>query len=137
MRELRWNCDDKGCFRQLCPKLGVFDDCFPGKIGMSDVDGIVEIAGRILLLEWKSDGGSLGMGQRIMFEQMTALSRKITVIVVHGDPAEMTIKTVQVFSAGQFSQPEPSTLAELKERISAWAEKANLARVRPSKRSVS
>ncbi len=134
MRELRWNCDDKGCFRSLCPKLGVFDICFGGRIGMSDIDGVVEINGRFLFLEWKSKGGHLGTGQRIMFERMTALSPKMTAIVVCGEPVSMTVESVQVFTLGKTSPPEAADLDGLKQRIAAWAANARSARIRPSLR---
>lgn len=135
MRDLRWICEEKGCFRMMCPKLGSFDDCFPGAIAMSDVDGVVEIGGRFLFLEWKAQGGSVQTGQRIMFEQLTALSRKITVIVVSGHPRDMIIESVQVFSGGKAQAPEPCNFGGLKSRIAAWGARASLARMRPAKRS--
>ena len=132
---LRWDCDKSGCYNAtLRPRIEEFAGCFPGRIGMSDVDGVVEIGGRFLFLEWKAAGGSLGTGQRIMFEQLTALSPRMTVIVVSGHPREMTIETVQVFHGGKGAAPEPSDLEGLKARIAAWAGRANLARTRPSKR---
>ena len=137
-RDLRWNCDTKGCFRQLCPKLGAFDDCFPKGLGMSDVDGVIELGGRFLFLEWKAQGGAVSTGQRIMFQQLTSLSadpHKVTVIVVCGHPREMTIETVQVFQAGKSSAPEPTDFEGLKSRISVWARRAEMHRVRPSQRS--
>ena len=130
MRELRWNCQDKGCFRNLCPKLGYFDDCFQGRIGMSDVDGIVEVAGRFLLLEWKSAGGSLQTGQRIMFERMTGLSPKLTVIVVSGDPQDMTVNSVVVFQGGKAAAAEIMNAEALKARIKQWADRASQAQMR-------
>ena len=134
MRDLRWICKDKGCFRTMCPKLGAFDECFPGRIGMSDIDGVVEIGGRFLFLEWKAQGGRVGTGQRIMFEQLTALSPKMTVIVVSGHPREMVIETVQVFVGGKGNAAEPCDLDGLKARISAWAQRSSMARIRPSAR---
>lgn len=134
MRDLRWNCSDKGCFRQICPRLGAFDECFPGRIGMSDVDGIVEIAGRFLLLEWKAQGGSVQTGQRIMFERLTALSHKMTVIVVAGHPREMLIESVQVFHGGKAQAAETTDFEGLKARVKSWADRAQMARIRPSKR---
>ncbi|MDB6151496.1 MAG: hypothetical protein JWQ44_2944 [Chthoniobacter sp.] len=127
-RELRWNCTDKGCFRNLCPRLGVFDTCFPRRIGMSDIDGVVEINGRFLFLEWKSEGGFLGTGQRIMFERMTALSPRMTAIVVCGEPVSMAVRSIQVFRNGKGGAVEPASLAELQRRITAWAAKAWAAR---------
>lgn len=132
MRVMRWDCEAKGCYRQLMPRLGAFDDCFDGKIGMSDVDGVVEVRGRFLFLEWKSAGGAVTTGQRIMFERMTGLSPKITVIVVAGHPREMTVETVTVFHGGRGGKSEPCDLLGLKARIFAWQERAKRDTTRPS-----
>ena len=139
MREMRWNCFDpgKGCYRKLMPRLGMFDDCFPGKIGMSDVDGMVELGGRFLMLEFKSHGGRLLTAQRLAFQRMTEGSidpMKFTVIVVFGDPETMEVTTLQVFSRGKGEEPEPCTLEELRSRIREWAMRAQRARMRPSLR---
>jgi hypothetical protein len=48
---MRWNCEKDGCFNVKCrPKIEQFADCFPGRIAVSDIDGIVEINGRLGLL---------------------------------------------------------------------------------------
>ncbi len=133
---LRWNCKEQGkCYNEtLRPKIEEFAGCFPGKVSFSDVDGIVELGGYFLLLEWKSQGGSVQGGQRIMYQNMTALSPKFTVIVVNGHPREMTVQSVQVFRRGQASPIESCTFEQLHERIEAWADEARKRRVRPSKR---
>jgi hypothetical protein len=137
MREMRWKCAERGCYRKLMPRLGMFDDCFPGRIGMSDVDGIVEIAGRFLLLEWKAEGGRLTTGQRIMFERLTAGNSdpmKFTVIVVSGNPESMDVESLQVFSRGAAGPVEACTMDELKARVGLWSERAQQAKIRPSQR---
>lgn len=132
---MRWSCASSGCYNEtLRPRIEVFAECFPGRIGMSDIDGVVEIAGRFLFLEWKAQGGSVQTGQRIMFERMTALSHKITVIVVAGHPREMTVETVQVFQGGNASAPEATDIEGLKARVKAWADRAQMARIRPGRR---
>jgi hypothetical protein len=132
---LRWDCDKSGCYNStLRPRIEEFAGCFPGRIAMSDVDGVVEIGGRFLFLEWKASGGAVQVGQRIMFEQLTALSQKITVIVVCGHPREMTIETVQVFYGGKSTPPERLDLEGLRARIAAWADRAQMARIRPGRR---
>lgn len=135
MREIRWDCNVKGCYRKLMPRLEAFDDCFPGSIGMSDVDGIVEYRGRFLLLEWKAPGGTLTRGQSIMFEQMTAASPMFTVVVVAGEPQDMTVDTVQVFQGGKSKPPEKCTFDSLRARIFAWAKRAERSAARPSRRA--
>jgi hypothetical protein len=134
---MRWNCKAQGkCYNlTLRPRIEEFAGCFPGRISMSDVDGIVEIGGHFLLLEWKSAGGAVTGGQRIMFEQLTALSTKITVVVVSGEPREPTVEAVQVFRRGVGTLPEPATFEGLKVRIEAWANRAAQARIRPSRRT--
>ena len=137
MREMRWKCADKGCYRKLMPRLGVFDECFPGRIGMSDVDGIVEIAGRFLLLEWKAEGGRVTTGQRIMFERLTSGNSnpmKFTVILVSGNPETMNVESLQVFTNGKAGPVEPCSLDELKARIQSWSDRAHHAKIRPSAR---
>lgn len=133
---LRWNCKAQGkCYNlTLRPRIEEFAQCFPGRIAMSDVDGIVEIGGCFLMLEWKAAGGAVTGGQRIMFEQLTALSPRITVVVASGEPREPTVETIQIFRKGVGSLPEPCTFPELQERMKRWADKAALRRVRPSKR---
>lgn len=122
---LRWDCDKSGCYNKILrPRIEEFACCFPGKIGMSDIDGCVEIAGKFLFLEWKGQGGRLSTGQRIMFERITTLSRKITVIVVVGHPRDMIIDSVQVFHGGKANKPEPCDFDELKARVGAWAARA-------------
>lgn len=136
---LRWNCEKSGCYNEtLRPRIEEFAECFPRRIGMSDVDGIVEIGGRFLLLEWKAPGGHVTTGQRIMFERMTAESTdplKFTVIVVCGHPRTLEVESVQVFSHGRAGPVEPVELDGLKARISAWAARAENAKTRPSRRS--
>ena len=73
VRSMRWLCDRDGCFNErMRLRLGVYDHCFPGAIGLSDVDGAVELNGYFLLLEWKASAAPVPTGQRIMFERLTA-----------------------------------------------------------------
>ena len=124
---MRWDCAKSGCYNKLLrPRIEEFAECFPGRIAMSDVDGVVEIAGHFLFLEWKANGGSVSTGQRIMFERLTSLSRKVTVIVVKGHPREMTIDDVQVFHCGLGATPETCDFNELKTRIRAWTDRARI-----------
>lgn len=134
---LRWNCKAQGkCYNlTLRPRIEEFAGCFPGRIAMSDVDGIVEIGGHFLMLEWKSAGGAVTGGQRIMFEQLTALSPKITVVVVSGEPRGPTVETIQVFRRGVGTLPEPCTFEALKARVTTWADRAAERRLRPSRRA--
>lgn len=50
-----WDCGSKGCFNLFCrPKIEQLADFLPRDTAFTDVDGIHEVDGRFLLLEWKS-----------------------------------------------------------------------------------
>lgn len=69
--------------------------CFgSSRIRPSDVDGLVEVHGRFLLLEAKSPGVALNGGQSITFTSM-ARSNLFTVVVIWGDtdsPTHLSIR---------------------------------------------
>ncbi len=116
---LRWDCSVKGCFNiKKRPKIEVFAECFPGNIQMGDVDGIVEINGQVLLLEWK-EFEPISTGQRIMYQRMTA-SPACHVIVVIGNPETMVVEKYSYFRDGAMAEWFPGTLENLKELIRSW-----------------
>ena len=118
---MRWDCDHDGCWKDKNQvKLGVFDECFPGKIGFSDLDGVVEIDGHFLLIEWKYGNSELPEGQRIMFENMTRDDRWI-VVIVNGNAEKMEVSSTQVIAKGRIYQPEESSIGNLKLRCNQWA----------------
>lgn len=120
---MRWDCQRQGCFNvHKRPKIELFADCLPGRIAFGDVDGIVEINGNLLLLEWK-DHQSLNLGQKILFERLTLLC-PATVFIVEGDAETMTVTNIRPVWRGDILPIEPADLAELKRRIRAWAEYA-------------
>ena len=118
---MRWDCDHSGCWKDKnLVKLGVFDECFPGNIGFSDIDGVVEIDGHFLLIEWKYGDSELPEGQRIMFENMTKDERWI-VVLVNGNAESMEVSSTQVIAKGRMRQPEESSIGNLKLRCNQWA----------------
>lgn len=120
---LRWDCYRKGCHNIKCrPKLLALADALPGRISFSDIDATVEVGGRFLFLEWKAPGGKLSIGQEIYHKKLTALSRRITSVVIEGDPAGMTCDRVRVIRGGKIGPWESTSLAALKTRIATWAE---------------
>jgi len=51
---IRHNCEIDGCYlKNQTPDWGFLDNSFSGKIRVSDIDGIVEVNGHLLILEWK------------------------------------------------------------------------------------
>jgi len=121
---MRWDCATSGCYnKKLRPRIEEFADCFPGSISMSDVDGIVEVSGCFLFLEWKSRREPLKTGQKLLFERITA-HPDTTVVIVLGCPSEMKIESAQVVSGGVFSIEVACDLSRLKSAFSQWAQDA-------------
>jgi hypothetical protein len=120
---MRWDCAKRGCFNiKKRPKIELLADCLPGQIAFGDVDGIVEINGNLLLLEWK-EHQRLSQGQRILFERMTRLC-PATVLVVEGDAETMVVNSIRTVRRGRIEGAESADLDELRRRIRAWSEGA-------------
>lgn len=120
-KQFDWECDTDGCFNKLKRlKFGVLFNCFPGAISFSDVDGIVEIAGNALLLEWKPAPTILQAGQRIMYQRIT-VGRRFSVIVAAGDASTMTVTHRSGFVNGRWRDWKEATTEELKNALKAWA----------------
>ena len=122
---LRWDCAAQGCFNlKRRPKIELFADCFPGRISFGDVDGIVEISGNALLLEWKSEPRELPTGPRLLYERLSR-SGLFSVMLVVGDAETMLVAATAIF-AGGVRHPlqgfEPADLALIKRRLTAWSE---------------
>lgn len=122
---IRWDCEQQGCFNKLCrPKLEIFAECFPGKMAMSDIDGIVEIGGRYLMLEWKNewDGKVIHVdtARRIMYERVTA-DGDFVVYVVAGNAQTMEVWASSKFEHGKRQPTVQESLCSLKVKFMAWA----------------
>ncbi len=117
---MRWDCATSGCFNlKKRPKIERFADCLPGRIAFSDIDGIAEINGNLLLLEWK-DHLCLNTGQRILFERLTRLC-PATVLIVEGDAEQMTVDAIRTVWRGQISPAEADDIDGLRLRIQQWS----------------
>ena len=117
---LRWDCETRGCFNLLArPKIEVFHDCFPRGINFGDVDGLVEVGGKFCMLEWKSPGGTVGVGQARSHAAFTRTPGNI-VFVVEGDAETMAISRYSVVWNGRRRTAQEATLDELKGRIRKW-----------------
>jgi hypothetical protein len=118
---MRYNCEIDGCFnRKKRPKIEQFADCFPSGINFTDVDGIVEIGGRGLLLEWKPVPiGMRRTGQGIMYRELTK-GQVLTVICLAGNAETMEISHEASFVAGKFYDWRPSSLFDAQVSILRW-----------------
>lgn len=121
MPKLRYDCTHNGCFNVVKrPKIEVFDDCFPGRIALGDVDGIVEINGALCLLEWKPPGHAGNDGQTIMHKRF-AMNFGYVVFVARGDAKTMALADYRVVWNGKAGPFVRADINELKTRIKGWA----------------
>ena len=120
-RAMRWDCDKDGCFNlKRRPKFGVFDDCFPRRINFTDVDGIIEMGGKFLMLEWKGDGGSIQRAQHLLYERFTSGTGNVA-LVVHGNAEDMSVRAFGYYIAGHYHEAKAATLIDLKKWLIGWA----------------
>lgn len=117
---LRWDCAKQGCFNQKKrPKIEVFADCLPGKIAIGDVDGLVEIQGNLLFLEFKAHS-VIPRGQQILFKRLTRLAPAV-VLVIEADTETMDIFGVSYIYQGQIEPQVAMDLDGLRALIQSWA----------------
>lgn len=121
---LRYDCEKSGCFNiKKRPKIEMFKDCFPGSISFGDVDGIVEIAGNGLMLEWKPAANEISRGQSLMHSRLTR-SGMLTVLCVVGDAENMTVTHHKWFRYGK-EKPKgewhSSSFERVHEIVENWA----------------
>jgi len=120
---MRWDCAKQGCFNvHKRPKIELFADCLPGRIAFSDVDGIVEIGGNLLALEWKAHR-HVPRGQHLLFTRWTKHG-PVTVILIIGDAQFMTVDEVAFVHRGviePWRDMDIETLRQIIRDWSAWA----------------
>ena len=121
---MRYDCSASGCYNKtLRPKIEAFAECFPRRIGMSDVDAIVEVNNKFLMIEWKARGGSVTRGQEIMFERLTKDNDLFTVYVVEGCPETMEVTQYTRYHNNmvqRFPCSKETGLGTLKANIKRW-----------------
>lgn len=119
---LRHDCGSQGCFNLTRrPKIELFADCFPGKIAMADIDGIVEINGRFLFLEWKTPDAQLSTGGRITVANLSKIPGSI-VLVVWGDAQTMVVENAEIWLGGRRVTPSCNGISDVKKWMANWAE---------------
>ncbi len=133
MRHMYWDCDKggpgKNCFnRKKRLKFGVFDGCFPHNINFSDVDGLVHLAGKFCLLEWKGNGVEVPWAQRLAYESFTRNTKNI-VFIVYGDAEDMTVQSFGYYRNGIYVNAVDRTLDDLKKWLRRWADWAETEKV--------
>jgi len=118
---LRWNCEIQGCFnRQKRPKIEVFKNCFPGRIALSDVDGMAEMSSNGTLLEWKPAPIELSFGQSLAYHNLTK-SKQLIVICVAGDAETMEVSHMGEWYGGKWSGWRQANLFDVQYTFYKWA----------------
>lgn len=92
---------------------------------MSDIDGVVEINGYFIFMEWKHEGGYLHKGQEILLQQLTRVSDKIVAYVLYGNSVTMEVTKMTRVYAGK-SETYTANLEQVKSLFSKWARMAKL-----------
>ena len=129
---MRHDCDKNGCWNKLYrPRIEFFAEVLPRNIGMTDIDATVEVGGHFLIMEWKSHDAKLQTGQKIYFERLTALSEKITVVVVSCENHPEDITSCQVIKGGKLHHIEQCDFDGLQRRVKNWADKVEGNRFKP------
>lgn len=119
---LGWDCSTSGCFNvKKRPKIEQFHDCLPGRISFGDVDGIVEINGYVLMLEFKPAPDTLQMGQKIMYERLST-SPQFSVLCLAGDAETMEITHGLVYDhAHRTPKWRPCSISQARKFVQQWS----------------
>jgi len=118
---MRHDCERQGCFNTIRrPKIELFAECFPRKIAMADVDGVVEINQRFLFLEWKTPFAQLSSGGKRTLCAFSMIEGSIS-IAAWGDAKEMSVIELSLWVKGnRYDCPEPN-MEVLKLWMKTWA----------------
>lgn len=129
---LRWKCQSQGCFNvKRRPKIEKFAAALPGKNAFTDVDAIVEIGGKALMLEWKSGRAEIPLGQSIMYRRLT--KGDIDVLCIAGDAETMEITHHCWVREGQQEEWTPSSFDTVFQLIKEWGCSRNSGKPTPAK----
>lgn len=131
---IKWDCPSDGCYRDHLPDWTPFNDCFPRTgIRISDIDGMVEIGGHFLFLEWKPARVPVPEGQLNALARLSVLPR-VTVLILWGTDT-LHPEQWQVIHQGELHPAHPVDHDTLHAFIAAWATTAD-AEAHPASRCV-
>jgi len=119
---MQWDCGERGCFnKKHRVNFEAFYNCLPGRNSFSDVDGIVELSGNALLLEWKERPIRLPIGQHILFSRLSR-AKRLSVLCIAGDAETMAVTDKARYFDGKYYDWKAATLADVKVSITRWAQ---------------
>ena|SRR6266536_3192876 len=119
MTRMRWDCGIRRCYIEQRFDPEIFDGCLPRKASFMNIDAMVEINGRFLFIEHKSEGAAWdsGNGQLLALKALNRLPN-VTVWWIRDHP-----EGFQVAEPG--SPLEVVSLEELRARITQWGDEAD------------
>jgi hypothetical protein len=114
-------------FRDWAKWLG---DTLPGKIGPTDVDSILERHGRFLVIEYKSWGKPVSIGQEIMLRELAKLGMNVWYVQEPmGKTSDKLILTpmLEYRTVFRFAKKDAEriTIEQFRQRISDWYAEAD------------
>lgn len=121
-------------FTEGLPDWGCLDGCFGNtRISPTDVDGLVERRGALLMLEWKRPGGQLREGQRLALLSLSKIPRCAAIVVWGATQPAMAPERMQVFWDGQAQDTVDADIGKVREAVSRWFDMANRDEAPPPK----
>lgn len=119
----RHDCSTRGCYIAGLPNWGDLFDVFPRGIQPTDVDGLVEINGKFLVLEEKHFDADLSNGQRYAFERLAMLGPVTVFVFRPARPSGLHVKTItaRTIATSTHLRWEHISRADFKERLRLWA----------------
>lgn len=95
------------------------DDCLPGKMKVSDIDGAIERNGQFLFIETKGPNVPIPMGQEIFYKNLHK-KKDFTILYVWGTPGQ--VEELEMFypDGKMRTRKKPADLEDLKRIIRWW-----------------
>lgn len=124
-QRMRWNCaGGDNCFNKVARlKFEKFKGCFPDRIGMMDIDGMVEVDGHLLFVESKNTkDGFGGTAVRLAFRKLTRASERITAIWIIGCAETMEFHEFCIIRNGCIGEWMSCTTQEICEFMQGWSD---------------
>lgn len=116
---IKHDCNKNGCYKEAhLPDWGFLDDHLPGRVRVSDIDGVVELSGHVLFLEWKQHTEKLTVGQRILFERLSSKPQQ-SVLVIYGEKGNPS--RAQIFSGGKVVYDHAVDEETVQHIVSKWS----------------
>ena len=118
------NLRSRDAYRDRAWDWEFLNDSLPGKIRVSDFDGIVEIHGRFLAIEAKPAAAGIPTGQKILLDQLAA-QPNWNVLVIYGEP------NLPVAMQRWPGPPQSATESTVQDFVCAWSKWAKRQGERP------